>query len=159
MDRAAVQMTGGSDLEAATSEIMEFLEWLMELMRRFGSYAQVRDALLQMEEPSPKTRMLIEASLRLAPGMVKTWFKSRASAFLAELHEQKGHPFAIPADQHWAICLEVSACELKRLTKARAKQIVAKHPRTIHRIWANRSHHPQDGITTEDVEKFWASAF
>jgi hypothetical protein len=56
--------------------------------------------------------------------MVKTWFKSRASAFFAEQHEQKGHPFAIPADQHWAICLEVSACELKGLAKARAKRAI-----------------------------------
>lgn len=164
MDRAAVQITGGSDLETATSEVMEFLEWLLELMRRFGSYAQVRDTLLQMQEPSPKTRMLITASLRLAPRMVKTWFKSEASVFIAEQQDQKGHPFAIPADQHWAICLEISACELNGgVTKARAKQIVAKrhkvHPRTIHRIWLNRSHHPKDGVTIQEVEKFWVSAF
>lgn len=164
MDRAAVQITGGSDLETATSEVMEFLEWLLELMRRFRSYAQVRDTLLQMQEPSPKTRMLITASLRLAPSMVKTWFKSRTSAFLAEQQGPKGHPFAIPADQHWSICLEILACELNEgVTKARAKQIVAKrhkvHSRTIHRIWMNRSHHPQDGVTIQEIEKFWVSAF
>lgn len=163
MDRAAVEITGGSDLKTAISEIMEFLDWLMEVMRGFASYAQVRDTLLQMEEPSLTTRRMIEASLHLAPSMVKKWFKSKAKTFVAEQQEQKGHPFAIPDDQHWAVCLEVSACELKGLPHARAKQIVAKrhrvHPRTIHRIWINRSHHPKDGVTRQDVEKFWTSAF
>jgi len=159
MDRAAVQITEGADLETATSEIMEFLEWLMEVIRGFRSYAQVRDTLLQLDEPSPETRMLIIASLRLAPSMVKTWFKSKAKAFVAEQQEQKGHPFAIPEDQHWAICLEISACELNQgVTNARAKQIVAKrhkvNPRTIHRIWLNRNRHPRDGVTMEDVRRF-----
>jgi len=164
MDRAAVQITGGSDLETATAEITEFLEWLMKVMRGFGSYSQVRDTLLQLDEPSPETRMLITASLRLAPSMVKAWFKSKAKASVAEQQEQKGHPFTIPEDQHWALCLEISACELNQgVTNARAKQIVAKrhkvHPRTIHRIWLNRTHHPKDRVTMEDVRKFLASAF
>lgn len=163
MDQAAVQITGGSDLEAASSEIVQFLEWLAELLRGFSSYAQVRDTLLTMQEPTPATRKLIEGSLRFAPLLVKTWFKSTTSAFLAEQQGQKGHPFAIPEDQHWVICLEISACELQGMTQAKAKRVVAKrrgvHPRTIHRIWLNRSQLPQDGLTMEDAQRFWSAAF
>lgn len=163
MDRAAVQVTGEPDLETASLEVIQFLEWLTELLRGFGSYSQVRDTLLTMQEPTPATRKLIEGSLRFAPLLVKTWFKFTTSAFLAEQQGQKGHPFSIPEEQHWPICLEVSACELQGMTQAKAKRVVAKrhrvHARTIHRIWLNRSQLPQDGVTMEDVQKFWSSAF
>lgn len=160
MDQAAVQVTGGPDLETASLEVIQFLEWLMRLLRSFSSYEQVRDALLTMQEPTPATKKLIEGSLRFAPLLVKIWFKSTTSAFLAEQQGQKGHPFSIPEDQHWAICLEVSSCELQGMTQAKAKRVVAKrrgvHPRTIHRIWLNRSQLPQDGVTMEDVQRFWS---
>lgn len=160
MDLAAVQVTGGPDLETASSEVIQFLEWLTKLLRSFSSYEQVRDTLLTMQEPTPATRKLIEGSLRFAPLLVKTWFKSTTSTFLVEQQGQKGHPFAISEDQHWLICLEVSGCELQGMTHAKAKRAIAKqhgvHPRTIHRIWLNRSQLPRDGVTMEDVQKFWS---
>src|SRR5947209_7678273 len=112
VNQAAMDASGGADIETSMSELTRFLSWLIEMSEQFRSYENIRDTLLKMEEPSRGDLLLIMGSLRLGPGLLKTWAKSEAKKFVLEQRGAAGHPQSIPTDRYRAICLEVSACEL-----------------------------------------------
>ena len=158
-DRAATEVSGGSDLRASVAEITRFLETLLVHLKRCDSVDTVRAALLGMEEPSHKTVRLIEGTLRFAPRITLDRMKQRAKDFLTR-QRITGRPTAVPVEQYFQVCAEIAALELRGASHPQAKREVARkyrvNNRTIHRIWSNRPY-PRDGITMEQSELFITS--
>ncbi len=161
LNQAATTVSGGSELESSVSELVVFLESLLEVLREFKSRDEVRGRLLDFDEPPPATVTLIEGTLRYAPRLLKGWFGTKTKTYIATQKEHTGRPDVIAPHRFKAICDEVFEWVRKGRSQADAKKLVGKKYRvsakTIHRIWLERTNHPQDGVTTLEAQTYVAS--
>jgi hypothetical protein len=161
LNQAAATVSGGSELEGSVSELVVFLESLLGILREFKSREQVRDRLLDFDEPPPAAARLIEGTLRYAPRLLKGWFVAKTKTYTLSQKEPMGRPDAIAPERFKAICDEVSAWDRKGRSQADSKRLVASKygvsVKTIHRIWLERANHPQDGVTILEAQTYAAS--
>jgi hypothetical protein len=163
LDQAAVQISGWSELESSVSEVVVFLESLLGILHQFKSREQVRDRLLDFDEPPAATVSLIEATLRYAPRLLRGWFGAKTKAYTESQKEPKGRPDAIAPDRFRTVCDEVSAWDRNGRSQAESKKLVARKygvsSKTIHRIWLKRSQYPQDSVTPLEAQEYASSLF
>lgn len=162
---AATKVGGGADLSSSVSEVIRFLEWLLDILRRFQSQEQIRADLEELDEPSPAMVSLIEGTLLHLPRLIKRWLSLKTNETLTSLGKDgQGRPTAIAVEQWGIVCDEVASQERKGYSFWRAKKFVAKKygvsARTIHRIWADRSKHPSGESTSlAEAGSFASSLF
>lgn len=65
---AATRMGKGS--KNPVGEVIEFLEWLLTIMRRFESQQRIRLDLQRFEEPPARVVFLVEGTLSHSPRLV-----------------------------------------------------------------------------------------
>jgi len=163
IDSAFTRLGKGSN--DPVGEVIVFLEWLLNILRRFDSKERIRRDLQQLEEPTAQVVSLIEGTLRHSPRLAGDWVRSKTKEALMGMRGSvQGRPDAVPTEQRGQICDEIALLERKGHPLPRAKKLLARklgvHERTVERIWTDRSKYPSEqGITFVQAQEFLKTIF